>query len=304
MLYIWRYYQLNSARDISWSICSSIGLVVLIVILLIFIKTLQHIYCIPQSSADAGLRYKFETKHFNLYSTLSVTLATISALLIFLIFPACTQWTCLDTVLGHMFDILWLDSYLLSKVFLYLLFIGRLFNPHYIRLYQYPEYIQYSLWLTLILLIITVFAWNVLIALLLTGIEYHWSIGIITFTVYGITDCILSISLMILFFRPICMAKTCTVSAIWYKFIVRKYARLSALQLTSAVSFQIAVAVANVLRWTEVPWSTLRVYSDIRNVLSMLDCLLLISCIYSGFARQETVCDVHLVHLSVGWWLS
>ena len=79
-----------------------------------------------------------------------------------------------------------------------------------------------------------------------------------------------------------------------------KYAVLSALQLVAAVSFQIAFLLTCLLSWTEAPLSIVIVYADILNELSMLDCLLLIICIYSGFARQPTVRYVHLIHLFVG----
>ena len=38
---------------------------------------------------------------------------------------------------------------------------------------------------------------------------------------------------------------------------------------------------------------TLKVYGDIQNVIQMIDCLLLIICIYFGFARKETVCEFY-----------
>ena len=136
----------------------------------------------------------------------------------------------------------------------------------------------------LILLIITVSAWNVLLGLLLTGIEYRSSTENMLFAVYGMTDCIMSISLMILFFRPICTKSTLSVDG--YTSIVRKYAVLSALQL---------VVVANVVQWTGAPRSTVKLYSDIRNVLSMVDCLALIISMYLGFARQETVCTYSVI---------
>lgn len=284
---IWRHYQLNDSWDISWTLCSSIGLVILICIFFAAIQSLQHIHCIPKPSVTAWFRYRFETKHFIAYSTLSVLFSTGSAFIIFIMFPVCSQWDCVATVLGYSLNILMVDSYLLSKIFVYLIFIGRLVNPHYIRLYRYPEYIQYSLWMMLTVLIIIAIAWNIKQGLLLTEIEYSHSIDITIDTVYGITDCILSISLMILFFRPICTKNT--ISADEFRSILRKYAGLSALQLTVAVSAQIAFIAANVLWWTGAPLSTQEMYADIRNVLSMVDCLLLIICIYSGFARQPTV---------------
>ena len=291
MSHILRHYRFNDPRDISWTISSSLCLVILIVTLFTSLKTLQHIHCIPKSCTNAGFRYKFESRHFKTYSTLFVILATISAISIFSLFPVCSQWQCSDTLIVYMYTLFLWDSYTLCKIFVYLIFIGRLFTPHYIRIYQYPKYIGYLLLILLIILIINMIAFNITPGLALAAIAYPQCIDILINSVYGTTDCILSISLMILFFRPICTRNAVSISPV-YKSIVRKYAVISALQLVVAVSFQIAYLVSHCLYIFGAPIATVRVYADVQNILSMLDCLLLIFCIYSGFARQDTVCII------------
>ena len=282
MLRIWHHYQLNDAWDISWTICSSVGLLLLIFIVFAFLKTMQHIHCIFQLSATEGLRHKHESKHFTLYSTLSAIFATISAVFVFSMFPLCAQWECQDTWLGVMYEqVLW-NSYFLSKLLLYLIFIGRLFNPQFVRIYRYPKCIQYSLWTLLVVLIITMFAWNII-----ERIAYPILLYFVVLVVYGTGDCTLSILLLILFFRPIWTRYK--VPAIAYISVVRNYAVLSALQLIVAASAQITNLVWFYLYATAAARSTLALYGDAYRVLVMLDCLLLIICIYSGFARQETV---------------
>ena len=282
MLRIWHHYQLNNTWDISWTICSSVGLLLLIFILFAFLKTVQHIHCIFQLSATEGLRHKHESRHFKLYSTLSAIFAAITAVFTFSMFPVCAQWECQDTWIGIMYEeVLW-NCYFLCKLFLYLVFIGRLFNPHFVRIYHYPKCIRYLLRLLLMVLIITMMAWNIS-----ERIAYPASLDFIVLVVYGTGDCTLSILLLILFFRPIWTRYN--VSAAVYMSLVRNYAVLSALQLIVAASAQITNLVWFYLYATVATRCTLALYGDACRVLMMLDCLLLIICIYSGFAREETV---------------
>ena len=298
MQFIWRHYHFNNAWDISWTICFHLCLMILIFGLIAFIKTMQHIHCIP-TSAEEGFRFKFESKRFKSYSTLSVLLATISAILIFITFPVCSQWQCLETMLGFVYSILWWDSYTLSKIFIYLIFTERLFDSLYIGIYRYPRCIQYALWMLLSALVIVMIANNITVALVFFRIEYPlYFIDAGILAVYGTTDCTLSISLVILFFRPIWRRNQVSIRN--RMSVVRKYAALSGVQLLVTLSYQIALVVTNLLWWKGASMETIKAYGDIRNVFQMLDCLLLIMCIYLGFARQETVCYVHSVHLSVG----
>ena len=291
---IWRHYQLNDSWDITWTICSTIGLIILIIILFAFCKTLQHFHCIPESFSNAGYQRKLKSKHIKTYSTLSVIFAAISAIIIFTIFPVCSQWSCSENLLGNIYTILWWSSYCLSRLFLYLIFIKRLFNPLYVRIYCYPRYIEYSLWVLLIMETITIVAWNVTSGFTLATIQYPQSVDVICLAVYGITECTLSTSLTILFFRPICNKNAVSTAA--YKSLVGKYAAISALQMIIAVSAQLANLMAYYISVTGsgVSVETLRVYGDIKSIVQMLDCLLLIICIYFGFARQETVCTFKL----------
>ena len=86
------------------------------------------------------------------------------------------------------------------------------------------------------------------------------------------------------------MCNKTAVSATIYMSLLRKYAMLSVLQVVVSVSYQIAFLVECCFYISAASHVTLGVTSDIRNVLQMLDCLLLILCVYYGLAREETVC--------------
>ena len=132
MSHLLRHYQLNNAPNVSWTICFLLGLFIMISVLFAFIKTLQHLHCIPKSFANAEFRFKFESRHFKLYSTSSVLLATINAFITLSIFLVCSLWNCGERVLSRLIGILWYDSYIGSRIFLYFIFIDRLVSTRYV----------------------------------------------------------------------------------------------------------------------------------------------------------------------------
>ena len=284
---ILRNHQLDSACEIIWAISFLFGILVMIIILLAFIKTVQHIHCIPKSFANAEFRFKFESRHFKLYSTSSVLLATINAFITLSVFLVCSLWNCGERVLSRLVGIIWYDSYIGSRIFLYLIFIDRLASTRYILIYQCPKYIEYLLRMLLIVVIISLIAYNITLGLDLARIKSMESFDIVIVTIYGIIDCILSISLTLLFFRPIRIKNAISTSG--HISVVIKYAVLSVLQLIVSVSFQLALMEKYCLYFVAASTITVRVYSDVQGVLAMLDCLLLIICIYCGFARQPTL---------------
>ena len=132
-----------------------------------------------------------------IFAALSVS-ATLSA------YVLCTQWTSWYSVLARTSFILVLDSYILAKLFLYSLFIGRLENPYYYqRIHPYPSYIRYSLWILFCGLLATLIGFNFSFGLMVSGKVTSKSMDAVWCSVYAVTDSVLSISLMILFFRPI-----------------------------------------------------------------------------------------------------
>ena len=293
---IFHHFPLNDDWDISWTIGLSIG-VCLLIIIFVSIRTLQHLYCIPVTSGIAGFQRGIEAKHFKLYATLSVVFATISAIITFSVYPVCTKWVCGDNALGIMYAIIFWNIYILAKTFLYLIFVGRLYNPRYRRIYQYSIFVQYVLLALVFITICTMIMFTIMDSLDLGGIEYPSSIAYVFNAIYGITDSILSLTLMILFFRPIYSRNH--VSAVMHKSVVGKYAVLSAVQLIVTISFQVSTLIWYYLHFTKASFVTMKVYLDIRNALQMLDCLLLIICIYCGFIRREAVCVCQCIAHSI-----
>lgn len=289
---IFNQFQWADEWDILWTFCFFIQLFIVITIIFIFVRTLQHMYCIPQSSALMQFQSKTESKNFKIYSTFSLIFSALGAVDTFSELFICAQWTCPYTELGYSIDMIWIISCFWAHVLLYFIFIGRLLNPRYIRIYQYPKYIHYLLWVGLLLLILIDITAIIIGRLVFLGhldLEAAFSVSTVEVTV----DCILSVSLTILYFRPICSRQMHNViSAGAYNSIVRKYAMISVLQMMVAASAGFSFLLWYYCYMTDAPPIISGQYAQIRNVLQLLDCLLLMVCIYAGFARRKTVRDL------------
>ena len=281
------HFKLNNAYNIIWIISISIGLCVLIICIFIFLLIIQHLHCVPTN----------HFKHQNCvktHSTIAATFAVSSAIFSFSWYPVCAKWDCSGFLhtLGYplnILDLFW-NFYFLSKFFLYLIFIDRLFNHNYRNLYQYPKCIQYFLWTLLIVLLMTMITFDIYSGLTIGEIiEFPLALDIVCAVTYAITDCIMSIISMILFIRPIWSARSETsVSVNIDRTTLKKYAMLSVLQLFIAVSFDLMLLSQDISRVINV---SINVNREIDLFIQMVDCLLLINCIYIGFAPKQTVCS-------------
>lgn len=279
--------QAKDELDIIWKICFFAALIILVINISIYIKTLQHLHCIPEYSYAAKSRSKTLSNHMNTYSTLSISFAVFSAAINWLMYPICTEWSCM-TWIGWMFNILYWDSYMLSKILLYSIFIGRLCNAEYRKIYSYPRRVHYLLWLLVIVLIMILISNTIGSTLLTLDVDYPDAIEHVVSVAYPITDIIISILTMILFFRPFCRGHMTSAKSVAFT-ALRKYCVLSVLQMIAAVSFQLSLMASAYLDFIDAPIRLQIAFVDIFHLIQNLDCLLLMICIYFGFARKQTV---------------
>ena len=278
-------FQSNNERDIIWEICFIICLCTCCIIICIYFRTMQSLYCIPRPAYSST----FEPRHIKIYSTTTITFATLSALVYFSVYPICTQWDCLTNLrLGYILSMAFQDTYALSKLFLYLIFIGRLFNPHYYRIHQYPMYIKYLLYILLIILMMALVAYNIDLGLLMNGVNVPMFVDNVSVAVYCITDISIAALCMLLFFRPICCRNARNFNV--HISVAKKYCFISSLQLISAVSFQLTLLSLIYLDVRGVSDNVILKYDYIIRIIQQWDCLLLTICVYVGFVRKsETV---------------
>ena len=274
----------GSEEDIFWKICVITTFCISPLIIFVYIRIIQY-SCIPQSSQH----HQIQPKKIKLYSFLCATFATLNAIVICTSSFVCAQWQCWNNTPLYMLGLLNLNTYGFAKCFLYLIFIGRLFNPYYSRIYEYSKKIQYSLWFLLIVLLMVQFAWNIDLGLLWSGIDFPYSVDDVIYAVYCITDIVLSSILMVLFFRPICSGNANNQNV--YMTVAKRFGIISALQLITAVLAQSIWLGQIYLNAIDAPVIAWKARADIGAVITMLDCLLLEICIYVGFARwKKTVC--------------
>jgi len=294
-----------------WMIGFISGICILLASMFTFTLIIQHLHCIPVHPST--MHSKMEPENISTYSTLSSCFATLCVILILSTYPVCTQWFCSYNLLGNAYNILVLDTYVLAKLFLYLIFIGRLFNPYYRRIYHYSQHIQYLLWTVLLIVVFTTTVWNIGSVLNFKDDALNEILTICS-GVYVFADCLLSISTMILFFRPICRRHRVKQDAVssngirsimtsgqsavsspstasrsaWSMSVVMKYGVISTLQMIASTVYGLSWMIRIFKGWYHVKGSRGDSYLDICSVIQMLDCLILMICIYLGFARKQT----------------
>ena len=284
--------------NIIFIFCFFAGAFIVFASLFTFTLTMQHLYCIPVSSEASAVHIEAGSMHIRTYTSLSVGFATLNVLLTFSTYPICTQWSCDDIWLGLTLSILFWNIYTLTKLLLYLALIARLFNPHYQQIYGYPKCIQYLLWMLLMLLLTIMMVFNINSMLYFAEIDPPESIDIISMALYAVTDSAMSLACMFLFFRPICRRLSAdTMFPNMDTLAVRKYALVSVLQLLASVFFELSFLGRLYLWMINSSKDALKVYLEIWHVVQMLDCLLLMICIYIGFARKKTVCVLFIFTL-------
>ena len=259
--------------------CFYCALIILLISTFTFIRIIQKLHCIPRCK----LHIQIQPQHTTAYSTISVVFAALSSILIFSSYLLYDLWPCTNCVAGKLYSVLIYDCHIFAKLFLYLLFIGRLFNPHYRRIYAYSPYLQRLLWFILSVL---------LIVMVITNID-HANCSIVNNKhlpfvhqmcnpIVVIADCIFSTITTILFFLPICYRSSTNTL---YILVVMKYGTISFLQLITSVIFDVSILIWNTPLFIQSPESR-----DISLCIEMLDCFFLMICVYLGFAQKRTVC--------------
>ena len=195
---ILKRFDSKDEEDTIWQICSIISICICGIAIFIFFRTIQHLYCLPLPVRCCI----FEPKHIKIYSTLSITFAFLSCIINFSMYPVCTVSNCWTNFTHHFslpIRIFW-PFYTLAKIFVYLIFIGRLFNPYYARIHQYSKCIQYLLWIFVWVLVIETIAYKIQDGLLLAGIDVPLSVDKVLTAIYSILDVLMSVLCMSLFF--------------------------------------------------------------------------------------------------------
>eukprot|EP01084_Bolivina_argentea_P104403 186941_1 len=286
---ITKRFEFDTTEDIFWFVGLFIGSLMTCFATFTFTLVIQHLHCIPQDQ-KSNKKIHIEPKNTKVYSSFSVTLSLICVWLIFTTYPVCTQWKCEYNTLGNFYYNFILDSYIFSKLFLYFLFVGRLFNPHYKKIYQYPCYIQYFLFIVMSIIFIATIISNI-------GAFFNFhqqtidKMIIIWVACYVLADFVLSGITLMLFFIPLCKTSESYPGAIMESpsmSIVLKYGIISSFQTITATLYGVSLIVRFIFGWFHSTNSESNSYLDVCSLIQILDMLMTMICIYLGFAKKQT----------------
>ena len=148
-----------------------------------------------------------------------------------------------------------------------------------------------------IVLMLSIVALDIQAGLLLLEIDSKSYIDSMCITVWAITDIVLSISCTFLFFRPIWSPGARhpeSAESNIYVSRLKRYSFISILQLIAAVSYQLTLAIMIYYNSKVISNRAGSNFIYITHVIQMCDCMLLMICVYVGFARRQTVCKCSL----------
>ena len=178
--------------SLSWRICLAINTLLVVPTLLIYIWMLYRFFAHAKRHQLAQL-----TKAT---SFISLTLSTFSSLCFYATFPGCKpKDSCGENFLGDFFMLSTADTYVLSKISLYIVFVSRL------RLFHGSAYhYRKGIISILVALIIIIFIGMAVFNYLAICTEYDTSwVPVSLFIGYASCDIILSSITLILFIRPL-----------------------------------------------------------------------------------------------------
>ena len=204
-------FKFKTSDDIIWVICFLLSSLFtffgIITYILILIEV--RIQCF-----DDNLNLKIR-KFNKILSILESTLIVICSIMTCLTYPVCSVVVCGNNFVGNFLFLFGYNTYIISKICLYGLFIWRVYNNDYQRIKRYPIIIKYILILLLLITILLLFGFNIN-SLTFIDNYFNWnqkSIFIIVMISLVIVDFITSFVSLYLFLTPI---------YIYYK-IIKKY---------------------------------------------------------------------------------
>ena len=284
-------FALATIADVFWVIGSVLALCLLLFSIITFTAVLQHLFCVKPSK---NKKYHIDPKIIKRCSILCCLFGLICSMAGFSTFPICTSFQCGYNSLGNAYFIINLNSYILSKLFLYILFIHRLFNKYSSEIYQYPKYIKTLLNITIIIIAIAI----TLTTIFAIIIDHHYNNDkvdgfdlsvIIAVAIYVIADFLLSGFTLILFFAPLWnMAKVKKQNKQKFVKIIWKYGGISLMQTIISMFYGISLIIRFRMGWYHTAQKIGVSYLDMCMVIQLFDILVTMLCIYIGFVKKET----------------
>eukprot|EP01083_Nonionella_stella_P012903 36414_1 len=213
---------------------------------------------------------------------LSSVLNMLCIMFYFVSFPICMVRICGDNVWGYVTFLSITNTYILSKIFLYSLFIARVYSQFFKKLYPYSNKLLYCLRFMMFLALVTVILVNI-------SYWYHFPAFmkyVDDTTAGGIVlvflDFGLSVFTLLLFVIP-----SCSVYGHAMKLKIMKLIVLSSIAILSSTFCGVGMVVRYYFHWYWVYDITFHIaYVDVLNTCKCMDCVMSLTCIYFGFVSK------------------
>ena len=286
-----------SIADVYWLCGFFLSVVCVIIAFILFCLIIHTFYWGKLFSMKNALTTKQQQNDYfitKLSATLSATFSLWCAALICASFPICTTYDCGYDFIGNFFYCVVLDTYVLSKISTYTLFIGRIYNDYYKMIYSYSNHILYLLLFMIFIVFITLITLN-LASILNFQMHHVFIITIISVLLFTLFDFMLSVCTLFLFIRPLYLysndSKQSPQSHQHMKDQVIKYVLLSIIAIISSLIYEISYSIRVFLGIYHSYSNKTNDELDVSSIFQMVDCVISMFCVYFGFVSGKITFD-------------
>eukprot|EP01084_Bolivina_argentea_P255972 430764_1 len=124
-----------SISDTFWLIGFFTSIVAVVIALIVYGLIITRFFC-RQKLNNSSKKDDLLTK---MSATVSATFSLLCIILVFTTFPVCTIYPCEYNLIGNLYYSSVLDTYVLSKLAVYTLFIDRIYNDYFTKIYCYSS---------------------------------------------------------------------------------------------------------------------------------------------------------------------
>ena len=280
-------FHIISIADIFWLIGFFFSIMAMIIGLILYSLIINRFFCSSNSKEyQSGDTNHSKYRITKLSATLSATFSLSCIILLFTTFPICTTFYCGYNFIGNFYFCAVIDTYILSKLMVYTLFIDRIYNDYFRKIYFYSSKILYLLLFMVILVIVTLIIFNTFSALNFQGDSIHL-LGKISVIVFISMDITFSLSTLFLFIKPIYSQTNSDQNKQYMKHKIVKYALLSTFAIMSSLIYEVTYAIRIFTGLYHSDSNASNDYMDISSMLQVMDCVVSMFCVYFGFVERD-----------------
>lgn len=280
-------FNIISTADVFWLVGFFFAILAMLIGFILYSLIINRFFCSANSKeckANGPKHSKYRIT--KLSATLSATFSLSCVVLLVTTFPVCTTYFCGYNFIGNFYFCAVIDTYILSKLMVYTLFIDRIYNDYFKKIYFYSSKILYLLLFMVILVIATLIIFNTFSVLNFQG-EYIHLLGKISVVVFVAMDITFSLCTLFLFIKPIYSQTNSNQNKQYMKHKIVKYALLSTFAIVSSLLYELTYAIRIFTGLYHSDTNASNDYMDISSMLQISDCIVSMFCVYFGFVERN-----------------